>query len=204
MNSNDLGSDFFVSFAFFVVKNRVISTFATMRFDSCLREMARWSTQFRIQVRSSEVALLFLIGAHFGIGIAIGIVHRESISTLIPIPTLISTKDLAIKTIQELPDSASWKPPLLKGLEDIKTGKTIPHEEVKENRPSHTCTSPPPGNSRSPAHAHGELGCRRLRNRNVEFAPDSRHREQEQQIKKTKLNCLLYCYSTRYSLYCKS
>ena len=53
-----------------------------------------------------------------------------------------STKDLAIKTIQELPDSASWTDiedrirflaAIDKGLEDIKTGKTIPHEEVKES-----------------------------------------------------------------------
>ena len=53
-----------------------------------------------------------------------------------------STKDLAIKTIQELPDSASWTDiedrirflaAIDKGLEDIKSGKTIPHEEVKES-----------------------------------------------------------------------
>ena len=53
-----------------------------------------------------------------------------------------STKEFAIKTIQELPDSASWKDiedrirflaAIDKGLEDIKTGKTIPHEEVKES-----------------------------------------------------------------------
>jgi len=34
-----------------------------------------------------------------------------------------------------------------------------------------------PGDSGSPVQAHGELGCRRLRNRNAEFAPDSRRRE---------------------------
>jgi len=38
----------------------------------------------------------------------------------------------------------------------------------------------PPGDSWSPVHAHGELGCRslrRLRNRNAEFAMDSRRCE---------------------------
>ena len=43
--------------------------------------------------------------------------------------------------------------------------------------PDHSPSPPLPGDSGSPAHAHGELGCRRLRNRNAEFAPDPRRRE---------------------------
>lgn len=51
-------------------------------------------------------------------------------------------KEIAIKTIQELPDSATWADieerirflaAIDKGLEDIKSGKVIPHEEVKES-----------------------------------------------------------------------
>jgi len=53
-----------------------------------------------------------------------------------------TTKDMAIKTIQELPDSATWEDieervrflaGIDKGLADIKAGKVIPHEEVKES-----------------------------------------------------------------------
>jgi predicted transcriptional regulator len=53
-----------------------------------------------------------------------------------------TTKEIAIKTIQGLPDDASWADiedrirflaALEKGLEEIKAGKTIPHEEVKES-----------------------------------------------------------------------
>ncbi len=53
-----------------------------------------------------------------------------------------TSKDLAIKTIQDLPDSATWEDieervrflaAIDKGLADIKAGKVIPHEEVKES-----------------------------------------------------------------------
>jgi hypothetical protein len=53
-----------------------------------------------------------------------------------------TSKDLAIKTIQELPDSATWEEieervrflaGIDKGLADIKAGKVVPHEEVKES-----------------------------------------------------------------------
>ena len=53
-----------------------------------------------------------------------------------------TTKDLAVKTIQELPDSATWADieerirflaAIDRGLEDIRSGKVIPHEEVKES-----------------------------------------------------------------------
>ena len=53
-----------------------------------------------------------------------------------------TSKEMAIKTIQELPDSVSWGDiedrirflsGIDKGLDDIKSGKTIPHEEVKES-----------------------------------------------------------------------
>jgi hypothetical protein len=53
-----------------------------------------------------------------------------------------TSKDLAIKTIQELPDSATWEDieervrflaGIDKGLADIKAGKVVPHEEVKES-----------------------------------------------------------------------
>lgn len=50
-----------------------------------------------------------------------------------------TTKELAVKSITELPDSATWQDieeririaAVDKGLEDIKQGKLIPHEEVK-------------------------------------------------------------------------
>ncbi len=53
-----------------------------------------------------------------------------------------TTKELAIKTIQGLSDDASWVEiedrirflaAIDRGLEEIKAGKTIPHEEVKES-----------------------------------------------------------------------
>lgn len=53
-----------------------------------------------------------------------------------------TTKEMAIKTIQEMSDSASWVDieerirflaAIEKGLEDIKAGKVIPHEDVKES-----------------------------------------------------------------------
>ncbi len=49
---------------------------------------------------------------------------------------------MAIKTIQELPDSATWEDieervrflaAIDKGLADIKAGRVVPHEEVKES-----------------------------------------------------------------------
>lgn len=51
-----------------------------------------------------------------------------------------TNKEAAIKVIQELPDSVSWEDieerirflaAIDKGLEDIKTGRVIPHEDVK-------------------------------------------------------------------------
>ena len=53
-----------------------------------------------------------------------------------------TTKDLAIRTIQDLPDSATWEDiqervrflaGIDKGLADIKAGRVIPHADVKES-----------------------------------------------------------------------
>jgi predicted transcriptional regulator len=53
-----------------------------------------------------------------------------------------TSKDIAIKTIKELPDSATWEDieervrflaGIDKGLADIKAGRVIPHEDVKES-----------------------------------------------------------------------
>jgi predicted transcriptional regulator len=53
-----------------------------------------------------------------------------------------TNKDMAIKTIQGLPDSATWEDieervrfvgGIDRGLADIKAGKVVPHEEVKES-----------------------------------------------------------------------
>ncbi|HNY64184.1 MAG TPA: hypothetical protein PKM41_02025 [Deltaproteobacteria bacterium] len=53
-----------------------------------------------------------------------------------------NSKEIAIKTIQELPDSATWADieerihflaAIEKGLTDIKEGKVVPHNEVKES-----------------------------------------------------------------------
>ena len=53
-----------------------------------------------------------------------------------------TTKERAIKTIQDLPDSVSWVDieerirflaAIDKGLEDIRAGRVIPHQEVKES-----------------------------------------------------------------------
>jgi len=53
-----------------------------------------------------------------------------------------TTKDMAIKSISDLPESATWADiedrvrflaAIDKGLEDIKTGRVIPHEAVKAN-----------------------------------------------------------------------
>jgi predicted transcriptional regulator len=53
-----------------------------------------------------------------------------------------TTKDLAIKTIQDLPDSATWEDieervrflaAIDKGRADIKAGRVVPHEQVKES-----------------------------------------------------------------------
>ncbi len=53
-----------------------------------------------------------------------------------------STKELALQTIQELPDTASWEEieerihflaAIERGREEIRSGKIIPHEKVKEN-----------------------------------------------------------------------
>jgi predicted transcriptional regulator len=51
-------------------------------------------------------------------------------------------KDIAIKTIQELPDSATWDDieervrflaAIDKGMADVRAGREVPHEEVKES-----------------------------------------------------------------------
>lgn len=51
-----------------------------------------------------------------------------------------TTKEIAVKSITELPDSVTWEDieervrfmaAVDRGLEDIKQGKVIPHEEVK-------------------------------------------------------------------------
>lgn len=53
-----------------------------------------------------------------------------------------TSKEIAIKIIQDLPDSATWADieerirflaGIDKGLADIKSGKVIPHKEVKES-----------------------------------------------------------------------
>ena len=53
-----------------------------------------------------------------------------------------STKELALKTIQELPDSATWEEieerirfltAMERDRKDIVEGKVVPHEEVKKN-----------------------------------------------------------------------
>jgi len=55
-----------------------------------------------------------------------------------------TTKRIAVKSIAELPDSATWKDieervgflaTVDRGLEDIRQGKLIPHEEVKASLP---------------------------------------------------------------------
>ena len=51
-----------------------------------------------------------------------------------------TTKEIAVKSITQLPDSATWEDieervrflaAIDKGLEDIREGRLIPHEEVK-------------------------------------------------------------------------
>ena len=53
-----------------------------------------------------------------------------------------STKEIAIKSIEELPESATWEEieerirflsAIEKGRKDILSGKVVPHEEVKQN-----------------------------------------------------------------------
>ena len=53
-----------------------------------------------------------------------------------------TSKEIAIKTIQDLPDSVTWADieerirflaGIDRGLADIKAGKMVPHEEVKES-----------------------------------------------------------------------
>ena len=55
---------------------------------------------------------------------------------------IMTTKDMALKTIQVLPDSATWADiedrirflaGIDRGLEDIKAGRVIPHEEVRQS-----------------------------------------------------------------------
>jgi len=51
-----------------------------------------------------------------------------------------TNKETAIKVIQDMPDSVSWEDieehirflaAIDKGLEDIRTGRVVPHEDVK-------------------------------------------------------------------------
>lgn len=53
-----------------------------------------------------------------------------------------SVKDTAIRSIKDLPESATWEEieekihflaAIDKGLEDIKKGRVIPHEDVKKS-----------------------------------------------------------------------
>lgn len=53
-----------------------------------------------------------------------------------------TTKDIALKTIERLPDSATWADieervrflaAIDKGLDDIRAGRVIPHKEVKRS-----------------------------------------------------------------------
>ena len=53
-----------------------------------------------------------------------------------------TTKEIAIQKIRELPDSATWEDieervrfvaAVEKGSEQIKEGRTIPHDQVKKN-----------------------------------------------------------------------
>ena len=53
-----------------------------------------------------------------------------------------STKELALDTIRKLPDNVSWEEieeriqflaAVERGRQDIREGKVIPHQEVKEN-----------------------------------------------------------------------
>lgn len=53
-----------------------------------------------------------------------------------------TSKELAIKTIRDLPDSATWADieervrflgAIDKGMADIKAGRTVPHNEVKKS-----------------------------------------------------------------------
>ena len=55
---------------------------------------------------------------------------------------VMTSKEIAMKTIQELPDSATWSDieerirflsAIDKGLDDIKAGRVVPHEDVKES-----------------------------------------------------------------------
>jgi len=53
-----------------------------------------------------------------------------------------TTKEKAIKTLQELPDTVSWADieerirflaAIERGMDDIKAGRVVPHQEVKES-----------------------------------------------------------------------
>jgi predicted transcriptional regulator len=53
-----------------------------------------------------------------------------------------TNKETAIKTIQDMPDSVTWDDieerihflaAIDKGLEDVRTGRVIPHRDVKES-----------------------------------------------------------------------
>jgi predicted transcriptional regulator len=55
---------------------------------------------------------------------------------------LMTTKEKAIKTLQELPDTVSWADieerirflaAIERGMDDIKAGRVVPHQEVKES-----------------------------------------------------------------------
>ncbi len=57
-------------------------------------------------------------------------------------PDGMTSKDLAIQSIRELPDSATWEEieervrflaASDKGLADVRAGRVVPHEEVRES-----------------------------------------------------------------------
>jgi predicted transcriptional regulator len=58
------------------------------------------------------------------------------------IMSVMTMKEVALKTIEELPESASWEEieetvrfvaAIEKGFEQIDKGRVIPHEQVKKN-----------------------------------------------------------------------
>lgn len=61
---------------------------------------------------------------------------------LVQYTMFMTSKELAIKTIRDLPDSATWADieervrflgAIDKGMADIKAGRTVPHDEVKKS-----------------------------------------------------------------------
>ena len=67
-----------------------------------------------------------------------GLVSKDSQWYIEPM----TKKEIAIKTIQDLPDSVTWTEieerirflaAIDKGLDDVKAGRVIPHEDIKES-----------------------------------------------------------------------